>query len=210
MKHQINIDTWERGSNFRHFIRYSDPYFGICTDMDFTKAYAFAREMKVSFFLYYFYLSLVAANGIPAFRIRLEGKNPVVYDKVHGSPTVLRHDGGLGFAILEYAGTFGDFLKIAGPEVERVKSQTVMDASKDRPDTIYYSIIPWIRFTSVSHPLDLPRTGGVPILTFGKLFDESGRKMMPVSVHAHHALMDGLHVAKFFEDFQKGLNTSLV
>lgn len=210
MKYPINTDTWERGSTFRHFIRYSNPYFGICTEIDFTNAYLRAKELKVSFFLYYFYLSLSAANSIPAFRTRLEGISPVLYDKVNGSPTVLRHDGGLGFAMLEYAETFVDFLKLAGPELERVRSQTVMDASKDRPDTIYYSIIPWIRFTSVSHPLDLPNTEGVPILTFGKTFMESGKVMMPLGIHAHHALMDGMHVHLFLEAFRKRLNECTV
>ncbi|MDZ7796801.1 MAG: hypothetical protein U5N56_07070 [Candidatus Marinimicrobia bacterium] len=65
---------------------------------------------------------------------------------------MLRHDGGLGFAMLEYAGTFNDFLVLAEPELERVRSQTVMDASKDRPDTIYYSIIPGSALLPFSHP----------------------------------------------------------
>jgi chloramphenicol O-acetyltransferase len=29
---------------------------------------------------------------------------------------------------------------------------------------------------------------------------------MPVSVEVHHALMDGLHVSRFFDRFQTGLN----
>lgn len=206
MKQFIDINTWERKGQFQHFLKYSDPYFGISTNVDCTKAYVKAKEMGVSFFLYYFYLSLDAANNIPGFRIRLENKRPVIYDKVNGSPTVMRNDGGLGFAMLEYRSTFKDFLREAEPELEHVKSTPELDASKDCPETIYYSILPWIKFTSVTHPLDLPHTEGVPILTFGKLFEENGKKMMPLGVHAHHALMDGMHIAQFIESFQNKLS----
>ncbi|MBN2780726.1 MAG: chloramphenicol acetyltransferase [Candidatus Marinimicrobia bacterium] len=210
MKHNIPVDRWDRASAFRHFIRYSDPYFGVCTELDVTAAYARAKDMRVSFFLYYFYLSLMAANGIPEFRTRLEKNTPVIYDAVHGSPTILRNDGGLGFALLEYRDSFGDFLKDAETEMTRVKAQTGLDASKDRPDTIYYSILPWIRFTSVSHPLDLPRSEGVPILSFGKLVESNGCRLIPVGVHAHHALMDGMHIGRFLEDLQARLNAPVV
>jgi len=156
MKHIINIDTWKRKSNFQHFMKYSDPYFGICCNVDCTIAREKAKALGVSFFMYYFYHSLVAANAIPEFRTRIQDNKPVIYDAVHGSPTVLRNDGGLGFAMLEYAATLEDFLKKAIPEIEKVKSHTIMDTSKDCPNTIFYSIIPWLQFTSVTHPLDLP------------------------------------------------------
>lgn len=35
----------------------------------------------------------------------------------------------------------------------------------------------------------------------------NGRLLMPVSVHVHHALMDGLHVGQFLENFQERMLT---
>ncbi|MDZ7820386.1 MAG: CatA-like O-acetyltransferase [Candidatus Marinimicrobia bacterium] len=210
MKHYINIETWERKGTFRHFLGYSNPYFGICTNVDCTQSYAAAKGKGIPFFLYYFYRSLQAANRIPPFRTRLEGDRPVIYDRVNGSPTVLRDDGGLGFALLEYRDTLEAFVPEAEYELRRVKSSPELDASKDYPETIYYSILPWIRFTSVSHPLDLPNTAGIPILTFGKMFREHERHMLPVGIHAHHALMDGMHVHRFLEAFQEGLDSLTV
>lgn len=45
-----------------------------------------------------------------------------------------------------------------------------------------------------------------PKITFGKMYTKDDRKMMAVSINAHHGLMDGLHVAKFLELFQKLMN----
>lgn len=201
MKNKIDIDNWERGSAFRHFIGYSNPYFSIGCNVDCTKAYRLAKANGISFFLYYFYQSLAAANALPAFRIRLEGKKAYIYDSVHGSPTVLRNDGGLGFALLRWNENFAAFIRDAEREIADVKSQKNLDASKDRPDTVYYSILPWIQFTSVTHPSDLPNTEGVPILTFGKMFEENGKFLMPLAIHAHHALMDGYDMYRFLEIF---------
>ena len=206
MKQYINVETWERGSSFRHFRDYTHPYFGISTRVDVTRAYREAKKAETSFFLCYFYLSLRAANAVSAFRLRLEKDKPVIYDVVHGSPTVLRSDGGLGFSLLKYAADFDVFMKSAEPELERVKNQQKLDASRDRPDTIHYSIIPWIDFTAVSHPLDIERTEGIPILTFGKCREEGKKRTMPVAVHAHHALMDGVHIHSFLHAFQENLD----
>lgn len=205
MKQYIDLSTWKRTTAFTHFLKYSDPYFGITCTIDCTQAYAKAKELGVSFFLYYFYLSLASANALPEFRTRLEKGKAVIFDKVNGSPTILRNDGELGYAMLEYKDTFEEFLPEAEKEIQRVKTYPDLDTSKDCPETIYYSIMPWIQFTSVKHPLDLPNTEGIPILTFGKMFEENGKKLMPLGIHAHHALMDGMHVAQFVESFQKKL-----
>jgi len=205
MKQNIDLKTWKRASAFKHFIKYSDPYFGITTTIDCTEAYVNAKKSGVSFFLYYFYLSLDTANKIPEFRTRIEQGKPVIYDRVNGSPTILREDGEMGYAMLEYKDTFKEFLPDANKEIHRVKTLPDLDTSKDCPETIYYSIMPWIKFTAVEHPLDLPHTEGIPIMTFGKMTEENGRKTMPLAVHAHHALMDGKHLAEFIDLFQKKL-----
>jgi chloramphenicol O-acetyltransferase type A len=33
--------------------------------------------------------------------------------------------------------------------------------------------------------------------------EQNGQLQMPVSIHVHHALMDGYHVGQFIDQFQK-------
>jgi len=35
------------------------------------------------------------------------------------------------------------------------------------------------------------------------MMEQNGIKQMPISIHVHHALMDGFHVAQFVERFQE-------
>jgi chloramphenicol O-acetyltransferase type A len=44
-----------------------------------------------------------------------------------------------------------------------------------------------------------------PKITFGKITEANGRCTMPVSIHVHHALADGMHVAHFVEQFERYL-----
>ena len=38
--------------------------------------------------------------------------------------------------------------------------------------------------------------------------DVGGRRLMPVSVEVHHALVDGLHVGRFYEAFQRRIHSA--
>ena len=57
---------------------------------------------------------------------------------------------------------------------------------------------PWISFTSFSHP----KQGGghsIPRTVFGKIFERDGKFWLPFHLEVDHALMDGIHMAKYFE-----------
>ena len=70
----------------------------------------------------------------------------------------------------------------------------------------YISTVPWLHYTQVIQP-----TGGSedsnPRFVWGKFEEKDGRVTMPLSVLAHHALVDGLHIARFYEAFNKQMET---
>lgn len=49
-------------------------------------------------------------------------------------------------------------------------------------------------------------TDSMPRFAWGKFFNAGDRLLMPLDVQAHHALMDGFHIGKFFETIQEYLN----
>jgi chloramphenicol O-acetyltransferase type A len=64
-----------------------------------------------------------------------------------------------------------------------------------------------VPFTSFSHARRWGTEDAVPKIVFGKHREIGGRRHMPVSVEVHHALVDGLHVGRFYEAFQARLDT---
>ena len=72
---------------------------------------------------------------------------------------------------------------------------------------IHFSAIPWLNFTSLSHARSYSYPDSCPKISFGKMTTlDNGKKMMPLSVHVHHGLMDGMHVGKFVALFQELMN----
>lgn len=206
MKRVLNINEWNRKDHYLFFKQFEEPFFGVCVNVDCTKAYAKAKEEGLSFFLYYLYQSLAAANAVEPFRYRINGEEVLVYDEVHASPTINRPDGTIGFSYMNYHSDFKTFLQYAREETERVRSGTGLVPAVSGENVIHYSSIPWLAFTSLSHARSYSFKDSCPKISFGKMTEHEGKRTMPVSIHVHHALMDGYHVGEFVEEFQKRLN----
>lgn len=200
MPRYIDTETWSRRHLFRLFKDYDDPYFNVCADVDVTPLLGFARSQNLSFFIAYHFLSLKTANGVEPFRYRLRGDEVFVHDYVDAGAILLLADESFTFVYFDFTEDFGAFSVRAEATIERARVEAPrLDARAGRDDLIYHSVIPWVSFTSISHARDSKRQSGIPKISFGKYRDVGGRMMMPVSVEVHHALMDGLHVGRYFE-----------
>jgi chloramphenicol O-acetyltransferase type A len=206
MKKKLDLDNWERKDHFNFFRQFEEPFFGICVSIDCTIAYAASKELDVSFFLYYLHKSLAAANQVTPFRYRIEEEAVVAYDTVHASPTINRSNGTFGFAYIDYHEDFGAFVHEAQREIDRVQSSTGLIPAVSGENVIHYSSIPWINFTSLSHARSFSFKDSCPKISFGKMTEENGKRSMPLSIHGHHALMDGFHVAQYIDLYQQLMN----
>ncbi|MBO9732510.1 MAG: chloramphenicol acetyltransferase [Chitinophaga sp.] len=206
MKQLLNLDTWPRKDHFQFFGHFEEPFFGVCAEVDVTVAYEQAKATNSSFFLWYLHKSLVAANEVTPFRYRIVDDAVWVYDDVHASPTINRPDGTFGFAYMDYYKDFNEFALHSTRETERVRNSTGLVPAVSGENVIHYSSMPWINFTSVSHARSFSFKDSCPKIAFGKMTAKHGRKVMPVSVHVNHALMDGYHVGQFLEIFQEQLD----
>lgn len=198
----VDIEKWNRKETYEFFKDYEDPFFNFTANLDVTSLYAFCKSNGLSYSLAGLYGSLAAANEVREFRIRLVGDDLVEFDRIHATQTILNDDETFSFAYFEMKDDVFEFEregKIAREKYRQLKS---FDVETERLDLIYYSVIPWVSFTSFKHASRLDKRQTVPRIVFGKLFASGDGKLMPVSVEANHAIMDGFHVGKFFELFQ--------
>ena len=199
----IDTETWSRRDLFRLFKDYDNPSFNICAELDATSLLDFARSRRLSFFVAYHYLSTKAANELEPFRYRLRGGRVLVHERVDAGAVLLLADESFTFVYFDFTEDFTAFHESAAAIVERARTEPPgLDARAERDDLIYHSVIPWVSFTSISHARDSRRQSGIPKIAFGKYREAGGRVLMPVSVEVHHALMDGLHVGRYFERLQ--------
>lgn len=208
MKTFLDINNWPRKEHFHFFRKFDEPFFGTVVTIDCTKAYANAKIADVSFFLWYLHKTLIAVNATEPFRYRISEDKIIVYDRIDGSATISRDDGSFGFSLIEYDADFKMFSENALVEIDRVKNTPGLFTREFEADNlIHFSAIPWINFTSLSHARSFAFSDSCPKISFGKMtISTDGKRTMPMCVHVHHGLMDGLHMGQFIDRFQIEMN----
>ena len=205
MKQKIDLDTWIRKEHFNFFSQFEEPFYGVTVNIDCTLAYKTVKEKGVSFYLYYLHKALAAAQIIEPFKYRMEGEDVFIYDRIDAGSTIGRSNGTFGFGLMEYHPSFSEFLITAGQEMESVKNATDLVRSPAM-NVIRFSPLPWIDFTSLSHARLFSFKDSCPKISFGKMTENNGKRSMPVSIHVHHALVDGLHLGQYIDCYQELMN----
>lgn len=179
----------------------------MCVNVDATETWKACKpEGAASFYVATLFHSLLAANATEAFRMRIRGNDVWVHDTVRASATVLREDETFGFAIFPPAEGLPEFNEHAVAEMaaaRRVAPLVLPRPGED--DLIYHSTLPWMRMTAFTNALS-SGADSVPRVVFGKCAEHDGRWLMPVAVEVHHALVDGLDVARYLERLEAGLS----
>jgi len=206
VKTELDLKSWSRYEHFKFFSAFDEPFYGITVRVDCTKTYKAAKQNKDSFFLSYLHKSLVAANSIANFRYRIEDGKVFEYERIDASPTINRADGTFGFSYLKFDKDFNTFRDLALPVIQEVRESKGLVPGTAGQNVIHYSSLPWLDFTSVSHARHFSFGDSCPKISFGKMTKTNDGFEFPVSIHVHHALVDGIHVAQFVERFQELLN----
>lgn len=200
--HTIDMQTWSRHQHFKLYNSFNHPHFNMCANVDLSRFLPYLKQNAISFNPAVVYLISCTANAIPEFRYRIHGEIVIEHEIVHPSTTILVSEEVFSFCSLTHMGDFRDFLAEYARKVAYIKTHpTLEDASAD-DDILFMTAIPWISFTSFMHPINMHPCDSIPRFAWGKYFMEGERVRMPLSVQGHHALMDGIHMARFYEKIQ--------
>ncbi|TRX23631.1 chloramphenicol acetyltransferase [Flavobacterium franklandianum] len=208
MKTLLDLENWPRKEHFLFFKQFEEPFFGLTVEIDCTKAYATAKQLRTSFFVYYLHKTIVAVNTIESFRYRIVDDSIYIYDSIDVSATIMREDQTFGFSLIEYSPDFEVFSANTFKEIERIQNTSgLLTREFPNDNLIHFSAIPWVNFTSLSHARSYTFPDSCPKISFGKMtIGTDGKRTMSISIHAHHGLMDGFHVSQFLNCFQELMN----
>jgi len=147
-----------------------------------------------------------AANAIPEFRYRIRAGAVVEHEIVHPSITLLTGEDLFSFCTMDYVEDFSEFAARAAEKMAFVKAHPTLKDEPRRDDFLFMTALPWVSFTSFRHPMQLHPADCVPRFAWGKFFDDGKLLKMPLDVQGHHALMDGIHMGRFYAEVQDCLD----
>jgi len=204
----IDLTSWPRRRHFELFRGLAFPYFNLCADVDVAPLVRARQtcQTRIPFTAHLVHVLARAANGVPELRQRIRGDAVVEHRVVHPSITILAEDETFGFCFFEYAEDAGPFARTAAAAMERARTAPSIEDEPGRDDYLFMTSIPWVSFTSMMHPVPLDPPDSVPRIAWGRYRNEGGRMPMPLSLHAHHGLVDGLHAGRFFDRVQRRID----
>jgi len=207
MFQEVDIAAWNRKATYEFFRHFDDPFFNVTANLDVTNLYRFCKENNLAFSIAALFFSLQAANEVREFRLRMIGETVVEFARVKATQTILNDDETFSFCYFPIQKDVFEFDRSGKIAREKYKSLKTFEVETDRVDLIYFSAIPWISFTGFKHASRQNNRQTVPRMVFGKMSGDGDDLKMPFSVEVHHALVDGIHVGKFYDLFQAKLDS---
>ncbi len=195
----LDMENYKRRSHFDYFRSLPYPYVGTTVNVDVTDALQFSREKKRSFYLTFLHAAALAADGVKELRQRIRGEQIVEYSECPTSHIELLDDSSYCYCTLHHHMDLKVYYEQA--EIAR-KACTENGIEEDEAvEAMYFiSTLPWLHYSALIQPV----AGGDesnPRITWGKYEEnDKGRIVMPVSILAHHALIDGIQIARFYQN----------
>ncbi len=211
----LNPKTWPRAGAYRMYRHMGAPHMAITVELDVTELVAELKAEGVGLFAGVMHHLVKAANTVPALRQRLrladgEDAGPDlpsapalehIVEHAHVDPgfTVAVSGDRFNVATVPFVDDRAAFAASVATASKALEDEgDVRPFDQVRDDLLYMSCLPWLRFTSLTHPVHLERPDTAPRLAWGRIEERDGRRTMPVNIQAHHALVDGVHLAAFF------------
>ena len=201
----IDPNSWPRREHYQVFNAFDYPHFNLCADMELASFRPFVKDHGASFTVALVYLLTRTANSLAPFRQRIRKDAVVEHDVVHPAVTIGTEEDLFSFCALDYAPDFADFAARAVERIEHIKLHPTLENEPGQDDLLYMTSIPWVSFTSLMHPIHMHPADSTPRFAWGKIRGDGARQTLPLSVQVHHALMDAVHVGRFYERVQHGL-----
>lgn len=203
---RIDVSKDPRRAHFDYFRSLQNPMAGVTANVDVTELVKRCKARGVSFYLAFMHAAALAANGVPELRRRIRDGGVVEYDACGTSHVEPMADGTYGYCTLWHDRDWEDFFPYAEAERKRCRENPSIEEDQDVDALYFVTCLPWLHYTQLIQPT----AGGDesnPRISWGRYeADWRGRLMMPVTLMAHHALVDGVHIARFYQNLNDTLS----
>lgn len=207
MRKVIDMSKGPRSGQFAYFSAMADPWAGATVMMDITDFLPAIRARGLPFFLSFLFAVSRAGNAVPELRRRLLPDGTVVeYDLCQPSYTAIKPDG--AYVYVDVDGGISDiraFCAQGKANQAAAIEKGVLAEGGDVLDHFFISSVPWLHYAQIKLPSGMPGDSH-PRISWGKYQEENGRITLPMTLYVHHALADGWHISRFFENLRHELD----
>ena len=197
----IDESTWERAMHCTVFRNCIEPAFCVTFEADITKFKNKVKKEGLSFTLAMVYAICKCANEVEALRYRFLDGEIVLYERIDTAFTYLNKGTELFKVVnVPFLDNLPEYVALASKTAEE---QQVYFTGPLGNDVFQCSPMPWVTYTHISHTNSGKKDNATPLFDWGKYYEKCGRILIPISIHAHHSFVDGIHIGQFVDTLQR-------
>ncbi len=201
-EYPVSISDPHRQKHIDFFRSMQSPHYLLTAHENITALADFVKSKQLPFTPVIVWILSKIAHDIPEFKWRFRKNEIIEHELLRPSFTVLTSASEVfSFCTVPFHQDFSVFVLRAQAEIRAMQDNPSFEDEPGKDDYLFMSSIPWVSFTNIQHPMHYP-SDSVPRIAWGKFYQEGDQVRLPVSVQAHHALVDGIHMGRFFEQFR--------
>ncbi len=200
----IDLNKWSRGDLFRFYMDNMRIVMSLTVDIDVTNLKAYSKEHAVGFYPLMLWVISKVINAHDEFKYSWDKDgNLIKWDFLSPSYTDFHSDDeNFTKMVTEYSDDLFEFCDRIASDRERHKNERAV--LKNQPLNFFdVSCLPWVRYKHFDvHVFDDGKFLA-PVVTWGKYEQENGKWILPLTMNIHHAVADGFHLSRFFNEVQE-------
>ena len=200
---KVNLEEWNRGSLFQHYIDNLRIVMSLTVDIDITKLLAFSKRSHLKFYPSMIWVVSKVVNAHDEFKYGWDNDGDLIKWNYISPSYADFHKEDESFTklvtpfsddLLEFHGRF-----MADQEAHKNHRAFVENQPRNFFDV---SCLPWVKYKHFDvHVFDEGKFLA-PVITWGKYERNGAGYLMPVTMNLHHAVADGFHLSRFFTEVQ--------
>lgn len=200
----IDLNTWDRGALFKFYIDKMRIVMSLTVDMDVTPLVGFAKKNRLKFYPAMIWAVSKIVNAHDEFKYGWDADgNLIKWDVVSPSYAHFhKEDENFTKTVTEFSDDLFEFHALFLSDREKYKDVRAI-AENQPPNFFDVTCLPWVRYKHFDvHVFDEGKFLA-PVITWGKYEPEHGKLVMPLTMNIHHAVADGFHLSRFFNEVQE-------
>lgn len=203
----IDIQRLDRADYFHYFMSVGTTI-EFTAKVDVTEVLKKCKKETLNFQAAMLYRLYKAINKIENFKYDFFNDKLIIWNKIVPTFSSINQNSKLFFTLYAEMQECCDDYHVQYKEIaDKYANSTTMVPQGELPANVFHvSCIPWLHFEHFSSNSKSMENKIVKMITLGKYEPVDNRYILPVTIQVSHAIVDGYHVALFFEKLQEELN----
>ena len=204
---KVNLSEWQRGELFKFYINEMRIVMSLTVDINITRLLAYVKKNCLRFYPVMLWTVAKVLNAHDEFKYGWDSDGDLIqWDYISPSYTDFHgEDETFAKLVTEYSDDLSEFYSRFVSDCDAAKD--LRGIVKDQPPNFFdVSCLPWVRYRHFDvHVFDEGKFLA-PVVTWGKYETKNGVTTMPLTMNIHHAVADGFHLSRFFNEVQELIN----